>query len=379
MIELITNFECGNGKAIEQLGDAHFRLEVEADKQTGYGSYFCFDLANDGAAVEVTIDVYEDSKFGEPTTFGRVFPTTIWIKPVDFHRYRPLRGQLPECEDGHIRFRVPVEEKQRLRVAETYVAPFTEVAECLEGFALERADRCVRFSLGQSVEGRELVGLRAGTAGKPKVVCVAGQHPHEHGGVWASLGIADFVSSRMPQAERIRNEAEIYVIPIVNPDGNVAGHSAFNAEGLDMYLAFGDEPDAPEPEAHESKLIWAWIRSEMPALWVNFHAFTGWQLNSEYPYHGWYEVEDRNLFSNIAQKRLYDAVCDTLRLTTDAASTHERANVHRANTLCYQMAKRFGIPHAFYELNNGNSGRHAGSRTGIDVFGKVMTTLLTHG
>lgn len=378
MLTLTTDFECGNGKSIQRVGDAHFRFEVDADKQTGYGSYFCFELSNEGAAAEVTVDVDGDSKFGEPTTFGRVFPTTIWMKPVDFHRYRPLRGQLPECVDDHITFRVPVEAGQRVRVAETYVAPYSEVKECLESFAAERSDRCGPFSVGQTVEGRDIVGLRAGTEGKPKVFCVAGQHPHEHGGVWASLGIADFVSSRLPEAERIRDEAEIYVLPVVNPDGNVAGNSAFNAEGLDMYLAFGEEPDGPEPEAHESKLLWSWIRNETPALWMNFHAFTGWQLNSEYPYHGWYEVEDRSLFANNGQRRLYEALCDTLRLTTDAASTHERANLHRPNTLCYQMAKRFGIPHAFYELNNGTSGRHAGTRCGVDVFEKVMRTLLVH-
>ncbi len=378
MLTLTTDFECGNSKAIEQLGDAHFRFEVEADKQTGYGSYFCFDLMNEGPEADVRVDVYGDSKFGEPTTFGRVFPTTIWIKPVDFHRYRPLRGQLPECDDGHITFRVPVGEDGRLRVAETYVAPYSEVAACLEEYGVDRGDRCERISVGQTVEGRDITGLRAGTPGKPKVFCVAGQHPHEHGGVWAALGIADLVFSRIPEARLIRDGAEVFVVPIVNPDGNVAGNSAFNAEGMDMYQAFGEDPDAEEPEAHESRLFWAWIRDERPALWINFHAYTGWQLNSEYPYHGWYEVEDRGLFQDPEQKRLYDALCDTLRLRTDAPSTHERASIHRPNTLCYQMAKRFGIPHAFYELNNGTAGKHAGSKCGVEVFQKVVATLLAH-
>lgn len=378
MIELTTDFECGNGKAIERLGNSRFRFEVEADMQTGYGSYFCFDLINDGAATEVTVEVWEDSKFGEPTSFGRVFPTTIWIRPEGFHRYRPLRGQLPEATDGHITLRVPVEANQRLRVAETYVAPYIEVAAFLTEMSDERAGRCEAFSMGTTVEGRDVVGLKAGTPGKPKVMCVAGQHPHEHGGVWAAAGIADFVSSRLATAERLREQVEVYVVPIVNPDGNVAGNSAFNAEGLDMYRAFGDDPDSAEPEAHESRLFWSWIREEKPALWINFHAYTGWQLNSEYPYHGWYEVEDRSLFRDEGQRRLYEALCDTLRLKTTAASTHERASIHRPNTLCYQMAKRFGIPHAFYELNNGTSGRHAGTRCGVDVFEKVAETLLHH-
>jgi hypothetical protein len=376
MIRLTTDFECGNGKRVQQLADHSFRLEVDGCKQTGYGSYFCFDLINEGSAAEVTIDLCEDSKWGVPTNFGSVFPTTIWSKPVNFHRYSPVLGQHPPCIDGRATFKVPVQKDEHLRVAMTYVAPYSEVSESLCSLAADRAGRCELFSAGQSVQGRELLGVRAGTPGKPKVFCVTGQHPHEHAGVWGALGIIDFISSRLPDAEALRKQVEVSVIPIVNPDGNVSGRNAFNAEGLDMYLTFGETPDADEPEAHESRLLWKWVLDAMPDVWMNFHAYTGWRLKSEYPYDGWYEVEDRGLYRDPARRRLYDALCDTLRLETDAPSTHERASIHRPSTMCYQMAKRHGIPHAFYELNNGTAGKHAGAQRGIHVFKRVVNTLL---
>lgn len=133
---------------------------------------------------------------------------------------------------------------------------------------------------------------------------MAGQHPHA--GVWVAVGIADFIFSSLPAAERLRSEVDVRVVPIVNPDGNVASISAFNAQGLDMYQAFGEEPDAAEPEAHEPAVL-GLDQGYRPALWVNFHAFTGWQLNSEYPYHGWYEVEDRSLFTDAEDRRVYEA------------------------------------------------------------------------
>jgi len=376
MIRLVTDFECGNGKNVEQLAEDRFRLEVDGDKQTGYGSYFCFDLINEGPAAGVSIDLREDSKWGGPTGFGSVFPTTLWIKPAGFHRYRPLRGQHPECIDGQATFRVPVEEDQRLRVSLTYVAPYSEVSEGLRELAAQRPGRCELFSVGRSVQGREILGLRAGTPGKPKVFCVAGQHPHEHPGVWGTLGIADFMSSLLPDAESLRDRVEVLAVPMVNPDGNVTGRNAFNAEGLDMYLTFGEDPDAPEPEAHESRLLWKWAGEGRPALWMNIHCYTGWRLNSEYPFDGWYEVEDRGLFKDPGQRRLYDALCDTLRLETDAPSTHERASLHRPTTTCYQMARRYGIPHAFYETNNGTAGKHAATQRALHVFKRVVNTLL---
>ncbi len=376
MIKLTSDVECGNGKEIEQVAADHFRLQVDGDKQSGYCAYFCFDVINEGPAAEVTIELWEDAKFEKPTGFRTLFPTTIWIKPVDFHRYRPLPGTPPSSSEGHITFTVPVEQDQHLRVAMTYVAPYSEVAALLREYAGRRADRCELFSVGTTVQGREILGLRAGTPGKPKLFCVAGQHPHEHAGVWGVLGIADFISSALPEAEALRNELEVFIVPTVNPDGNVLGRNAFNAEGFDMYQAFGESPDTELPEAHESRLLWEWVRAERPALWMNFHCYTGWRLNSEFPYDGWYEVEDHGLFSDPAQRRLYAALCDTMRLETDGPSTHERASIHRPNTLCYQFAKRYDIPHAFYEINNGTAGKHLGAQRAIHVFKRVTNTLL---
>ena len=376
MISITSDFECGNGKNVEQLSENHFRLEVEGDKQSGYGSYFCFDVINDGPAADVTVDLHEDPKFGGPTNFGAVFPTTIWIKEHGFHRFRPLQDSQARLTEGCCTFRVPVGEGGRLRVAMTYVAPYSEVSDMLRGLAEGRRDRCELITLGTSVRGTDILVLRAGTPGSPKVLCIAGQHAHEHAAVWGVCGVADFMSSLVPEAEALREALEVYAAPVVNPDGNAAGANAFNAEGLDMYTAFGGDPDAPEPEAHESRLLWSWALEMQPALWMNFHSYTGWKLNSEHPYDGWYEVADRGVFSQPGQRLLYDALCDTVRLETDAPSTHERASIHPESTLCHQLASRCDIPHVFYEINNATAGKHGGSKRALHVFRKAARTLL---
>ena len=75
------------------------------------------------------------------------------------------------------------------------------------------------------------------------------------------------------------------------------------------------------------------------------------------------------------QRQLYDAVCDTLRLKTDAASSHGKARLHRPDPLCYQMARRFGIPHVFYELNNGKGGKHRATQDTLHLFEAAVQTL----
>ena len=69
---------------------------------------------------------------------------------------------------------------------------------------------------------------------------MAGQHPHEHAGVWAALGIADYVSSALPAAA-IRPKLDVTVVPMINPDANVHGRNAWNAQGMNPYRADADE------------------------------------------------------------------------------------------------------------------------------------------
>ncbi|HJN17871.1 MAG TPA: M14 family zinc carboxypeptidase, partial [Armatimonadota bacterium] len=349
MVTISTDFECGNGKNIEQVADGRFRMEVDACLQESYCVYWCFEVANEGPAREVTVELWEDQRFGGPTGFHVFFPSTVWIQPEGLDRYRPLHETAPEWHGDHIVIALNLPENGKLRCAMTYVAPCSFTSAGLRGFAEERPDRCELFSIGESVQGRDIVGLRAGTPGKPKVLCIAGQHPHEHAGVWAEQGIADFMSSMVPAAAALREHLDVWIIPNVNPDGNVLGRNAFTSEPHNMCRAFDDEPDADEPTHKESLLLWRWATEHMPALWVNFHCYTGWQGNSEYPYDGWYEVDDRSIYTDAKQRLVYDAICDTMRLMTDGPSTHEQACHHNHASLCHQLAKRHDIPHAFYE------------------------------
>ncbi len=373
MISISADFECGNAKNIKQIAIDRFRLEVVGDKAS-YSYYFCFDVRNDGPRTDVTVEVWADPDFG-PTGFVVCLPTTIWIRSGGRDRFKPLDRSSVENNGEPLLIRLNLEENESVRVANAWPAPYGDTCEFLRKLADERGDRCELFTLGKSVQGRDIPGIRAGASGKPKLLCGAGQHAVEFTGTWGMRGIADFITSLLPDATALREQIQVEVIPVVNPDGNVMARNAFNAEGFDMYQAFGDDPDSEHPEAHESRLLWRKFIEEQPALWMNIHAFAGWRNNSEYPYDGWYEVVDP-VFRNPDRARLYQALCDTMRLETDGLSTHGKANVHREHTMCYQMARRFGIPSVFYEINVATAGPHGSAKRAIHVFKRAVHTLL---
>lgn len=375
MISIAADFECGNAKQIRQIAIDRFRLEVVGDKAT-YCYYFCFDVRNDGPVSAVTVEVWPDSRFG-PEGFVAGLPTTVWVGSPGEGRFKPLDRDRVRNTEEPLLIRLNLKANETIRVTNAWSAPYSDTRDTIRKLAEERGDRCEAFTIGKSVQGRDIIGIRTGTPGKPRILCVAGQHAVEFSGTWGMLGIADFITSLVPDAVALREQIQVEVLPVVNPDGNVMGRNAFNAEGLDMYRAFGEDPEAAAPEARESRLLWDKLLADRPALWMNIHAFVGWRENGEYPYDGWYEVVDP-VFENPDRARLYQALCDTMRLETHGMSTHGRANVHRENTMCYQMARRLGIPSVFYETNVATAGPHGSAGRAIHVFKRAVHTLLNY-
>ncbi|MEW6753670.1 MAG: M14 family zinc carboxypeptidase [Candidatus Latescibacterota bacterium] len=375
MIRFSSDFECGNGKSFTQLGPSRYRLEVVGDKPV-YCYYYCFDVESPGEAAAIAVEVWHDPLINDVPGFISHFPGTVWVRaqggPSYFHA---LDAACCQFHEDHLVLHLELPADRPLRVTNLWPCPCSDTDAFLEGLAALRADRCQVFSVGRSLQGRELTGIRTGTPGQPRLLCVAGQHPIEFSGTWGMRAVADFVTSRLPEAARIREHFEVEVVPHVNPDGAAAGRNGFNAEGLDMYRAFGAQPDAPEPEAHESRLLWRWACQAPPALWFNIHNYLGWRSFAEPPFDGYYTVPS-SLYAEAAQQQRYEALCDAVRLLTDGPSGHLRAAAHEPNTLCYQLARRHGVPHVFYEINGSTGGAFASARRAVHVFRTAMGVLL---
>ena len=72
-------------------------------------------------------------------------------------------------------------------------------------------------------------------ASKKKVVLFGGNHSGEMGGNWALEGLVDFALSDSPNARRLRQFAELYVYPQIDPLGRIEGAYRGNSQN-----AFGD-------------------------------------------------------------------------------------------------------------------------------------------
>ncbi len=135
----------------------------------------------------------------------------------------------------------------------------------LQGVASDHPDITELISIGQTVEGRELWFLKITDnpgveENEPEFKYISTMHGDEPVGTENCLKFIDLLTDNYdsgtpdPDLQALVDEVEIWIMPMMNPDGNNAG-SRYNANGEDLNRNFPDAfwdpvntPDGREPE-----------------------------------------------------------------------------------------------------------------------------------
>ena len=127
-------------------------------------------------------------------------------------------------------------------------------------------DKFVSFeSLGQSLGGVEIPLIKFKnhdedsliTRKKPVIVIIGRQHSGETHSSFIIHGLMNTLSSVNVLANKFREEYETWVIPMINPDGVLAGNYRCNLQGKDMNRHFfsDTDPSAKGNRAYEVELF----------------------------------------------------------------------------------------------------------------------------
>jgi murein tripeptide amidase MpaA len=170
---------------------------------------------------------------------ARLFGEAEGIGPVD---YLLERRSLAALEASGIRHRVLIEdvqgpiaaERERLAAAGGVAGgpwfldfkDYAAVNAKLDEFAATRPDLASVFTVGTSLEGRAIRGVRitGPGSGKPAVLINGCQHARE----WIAVMVPMYVADQLiglydtdPDVAALVNAIEWFIVPIVNPDGYV--------------------------------------------------------------------------------------------------------------------------------------------------------------
>lgn len=358
MLELILDGECHNGHRAEPCGAWHWRFQARGD-DGHYGYYFHFTLRASEAG-EAVIDVAPDGDLlpESARSFRAHRPASVWLARGAHWERHPVE---PDGPPDSLRLRVPMEAGEAVRVSRMRPYPYSAVVARVQELATSPVARGI--ALGRSVEGREIVALDVG-GGADRVLALAGQHPAEFGGSRAVMGIAEWLLSRHPEAEATRDRCRVTLVPVLNPDGNVAGRCGQNARGEDLYRAFAEAAAGARPEAPEAACLWEWVQAHRPALTLNFHAYTQPSPAGDFPWEGLYTAPDEAFTGEEARER-QRRLDDRMACDTDGLSQHGGFAEHAPGSLEYQLAA-LGVPTVFYEVQDA-VGPFRQRRTGAHV------------
>jgi len=151
------------------------------------------------------------------------------------------------------------------------------------------------FSIGKSVQGRELWGIKISDnpelneAGEPEFKYIANMHGDEIVGREMTLNFIELLCTQYGKNDTITqlvNSTDIYIIPSMNPDGFQAGRRE-NAHGIDLNRNFPDRVTNPvntiEGREPETVAMMRFTQAHNFILSANFH---GGDVVANYPYDG---------------------------------------------------------------------------------------------
>lgn len=265
------------------------------------------------AATAMSCVVSSASAYDEDIVpFSNRFPVTIPVAArSDVDRIQKLKIDIDAVGDGWVRAyidqsemdalegmghevkRIPnqalrmwraIKEAERLGVMEAY-RDYDAVTSHLAGVAADHPSITELVSIGKSVEGRDLWFIKITDnpdveEAEPEFKYISTMHGDEPVGTENCLNFIDLLTdnydSPTPDLDlkRLVDEVEIWIMPMMNPDGNSAG-SRYNAHGVDLNRSFPDWVQDPyntglgrEPEI---QAVMAFSDSMSFDLSANFH------------------------------------------------------------------------------------------------------------
>jgi murein tripeptide amidase MpaA len=225
-MQIDCDFEGGSIQILDATDPAAVALALRQDNASDYKQWFYFQV-RDAAGVPCSLQI---------TDAGRSSYPSGWSD------YRACASY-----DGETWFRVPADfDGEALTIRHT---PEREVVTyaCYAPYSLDRhkallararASRGARvIELGKSVEQRPISAIVFGDQERPqpRVWIIAHQHPGETMAGWFMEGVLErLLDEGDPVTAALLDKAEIYLVPMMNPDGTARGNHRTNAAGRDL-------------------------------------------------------------------------------------------------------------------------------------------------
>ena len=266
-MQIRSNFDSGNIEVLNAGDPARVRLAIRKDFASDHFQWFHF-LAEGLSVGQRHGFTLENAGQSSYKNAWHGYQTVASYDGVDWFRV-PTR-----FDEGGLHFEMQAEQTQ------AYFAYFEPYSRARHAQLLVKALALPNIELlacGSSLQGRELPLLHVrGTASAPrKIWLIAQQHPGEHMAEWYMEGLIERLAQPDAELQQLLSQADLYLVPHMNPDGSFLGNLRTNAAGQDLNRAW----QAPSAERSPEVLF---VQQQMARIGVD--GFLDIHGDEEIPY-----------------------------------------------------------------------------------------------
>jgi murein tripeptide amidase MpaA len=242
-MHISSNFDSGNIEVIDASDPQRVLLAMRADLKSYHFQWFHFKVE----------DLTPGQRYGfSLTNAGQSAYNHAWSGYNAVASYDQVEWfRVPSrFEDGALNFAI---EPSAPQVWFAYFEPYSRTRhDWLIEQAVSKAGAEL-FATGKSIEGRDIQLLRVSrnSDAQRKIWIIAQQHPGEHMAEWFIEGVIERLQNRDDaELNALLQQADLYLVPNMNPDGAFRGHLRTNAAGKDLNRAWQSASVAESPEVH---------------------------------------------------------------------------------------------------------------------------------
>lgn len=240
-MQISSDFDSGNIEVIDASNPQRVRLAIRPDLNSGHFQWFHFKVEGLQPGQRYGFSLGNAGQSSYPRAWDGYHAVASYDQ-LSWFRV-PSR-----FEDGALNFDI---EPQQGQIWFAYFEPYSrERHGRLIEQALSQAGAEL-FATGKSIEGRDIQVLRVSRnpAAQRRIWIIAQQHPGEHMAEWFIQGLIERLQRRDDaEMNSLLAQADLYLVPNMNPDGAFRGHLRTNAAGCDLNRAWQSACTAQSPE-----------------------------------------------------------------------------------------------------------------------------------
>ncbi|WP_422911385.1 M14 family metallopeptidase [Pseudomonas sp. MAC6] len=242
-MQISSNFDSGNIEVIDTSNPKQVLLAIRPDLNSAHFQWFHFKVEG----------LQPGQRYGfSLSNAGQSSYKNAWSGYHAVASYDQVNWfRVPSrFEDGALNFDI---ETQQAQVWFAYFEPYSRARHDQLIEDAQRLAGAELFATGRSIEGRaiELLRISRNPQAQRKIWLIAQQHPGEHMAEWFMQGLIE----RLQQTDdaelsALLEQADLYLVPNMNPDGAFRGHLRTNYAGRDLNRAWQSASEADSPEVY---------------------------------------------------------------------------------------------------------------------------------